>query len=342
MYIASCQCRGEKYDEESGSTFLLAFPEEVSVLKKHVSAFTCISALLLWLGVACQSPAPATTPGGGVAATQAGQTPATTVVPASTSVTTGLPRPAHVVIVMEENHSYSDIIGSASAPYINSLASKGALFTSSFAITHPSEPNYLALFSGSTQGVSDDSCPHTFTGANLASELSAAGLSFASYAENLPGAGYTGCTSPDGLYARKHNPWVNFTTVPSSANLPFSSFADSSDYSHLPTVSFVIPNLNNDMHNGTIQEGDSWLKNNLAAYAQWAETHNSLLIVTWDEDDGSQSNQIPTLFVGQMVKAGRYGETINHYTVLRTLEDMYGLPAVGNSANVSVITDCWL
>lgn len=250
-----------------------------------------------------------------------------------------LPRLAHVVVVMEENHSYSDIIGSSSAPYINSLASQGALFTQSFAVTHPSQPNYLALFSGSTQGITDDSCPHTFTTGNLASELLAAGLTFTGYSESLPGAGSTACTS--GEYARKHSPWVNFSNVPSSANQPFSSFPSSSNYNALPTISFVIPNLNNDMHNGTIQQGDTWLKNNIDAYAQWAKQNNSLLIITWDEDDNSQNNQIPTIFVGQAVKAGSYGETINHYNVLRTLEDMYGLAALGDSATTSAIADCW-
>jgi phospholipase C len=250
-----------------------------------------------------------------------------------------LPRPAHVVVVMEENHAYSQIIGSSSAPYINSLASQGALFTQSFAITHPSQPNYLALFSGSTQGITDDSCPHTFTTGNLASELIAAGLSFTGYSESLPKAGSTVCTS--GEYARKHSPWVNFSNIPTSDNQPFSSFPSSSNYSKLPTVSFVIPNLADDMHDGTIQQGDTWLKNNMNSYAQWAKQNNSLLIVTWDEDDDAHGNQIATIFVGQSVTIGSYSETINHYNVLRTLEDMYGLAALGNSASVSDIADCW-
>jgi hypothetical protein len=249
-----------------------------------------------------------------------------------------VPQPSHVVIVMEENHSYNEIIGSSSAPYINSLANQGALFTQSFGVTHPSEPNYLAFFSGSTQGITNDSCPHTFGGANLGSELIAAHLTFAGYSEGLPSVGSTVCSS--GSYYRKHNPWVNFTNVPGSANQPFTSFP-SSNYSSLPTISFVVPNQLDDMHDGTIQQGDTWLQNNLDSYAKWAANNNSLLIVTWDEDDSSQNNQIPTIFVGPMVKSGQYSEQINHYNILRTLEDMYGLPAAGNSANVSAITDAW-
>ena len=259
-------------------------------------------------------------------------------VPPDRSATGTVPRPDHVVVVMMENHSYSEIIGSSSAPYLNSLATGGALFSQSFGVTHPSEPNYLAIFSGSTHSLISDSCPHTYTTQNLGSELIAAGLSFTGYSESMPSNGYTGCTS--GAYARKHNPWVNFTSnVPASSNLTFSSFP--STFSSLPTVSFVIPNLNDDMHDGTIAAGDSWLKSHLDAYAQWAKTHNSLLVVTWDEDDSSSSNQIPTIFYGGPVKAGSYSERVTHYGVLRTLEQAYGLPYVGSSATATPITDAW-
>lgn len=251
-----------------------------------------------------------------------------------------VPKPSHVVVVMEENHSYSDIIGNTSqAPYLNQLAKEGALFTSSFAVTHPSEPNYMALFSGSTDGLTADSCPVTSSAASLGSELLGAGDTFKGYSEGLPSAGSTTCTSGD--YARKHSPWVNFTNVPGSDSVPFSSFPGSDSYSSLPTVSFVIPNLQHDMHDGTVQQGDTWAKSNLDAYAQWAKANNSLLIVTWDEDDSSQDNQIPTIFVGAGVKPGKYGEKINHYNVLATIEQMYGLAKAGSSASATPITDIW-
>jgi hypothetical protein len=251
-----------------------------------------------------------------------------------------IPTYSHVVIVMEENHSYSDIIGNSSAPYMNSLADGGALMTSSYAITHPSEPNYLALFAGSTFGLSSDKCPVSEgTTANLGSALLAAGYTFKGYSEDLPSTGSTTCTS--GEYARKHSPWINFSNVPASDSLPFSSFPGSSGYSGLPTVSFVIPNLEDDMHDGTIAAADTWLKTNLSAYATWAESNNSLLIVTWDEDDYSESNQIPTIFYGADVTTGTYDETVTHYNVLATLETMYGLSEAGSSSGATTITDIW-
>jgi hypothetical protein len=249
----------------------------------------------------------------------------------------GIVPPDHVVVVMEENHSFSNIIGSSSAPYINSLAQQGALFTQSFAVEHPSQPNYLDLFSGSNQGVTDDSCPHTFSTENLGSELTAAGQSFTGFSEDLPSAGSTVCTS--GAYARKHSPWINFTNVATTANQPFTSFP--TDFSTLPTLSFVIPNLNDDMHDGTIAQGDTWLQQHIDSYVQFAKTHNSLLIVTWDEDDNSSNNQIATIFVGPMVKQGQFSETINHFNVLRTLEDLYGLTHAGSAASATPISDVW-
>jgi len=248
-----------------------------------------------------------------------------------------IPTPAHVIVVMEENHGYSQIIGSPQAPYINSLASQGALFTNSHGITHPSQPNYLGLFSGSTQGITDDSCPHTFSAQSLESELLKAGKTFTGYSEGLPKVGSEVCTA--GPYARKHVPWTDFSKDHASDNQPFTSFP--TDFSQLPTVAWVIPNLNDDMHDGTIQQGDSWLQTNLMSYVTWAQNNNGLLIVQFDEDNGTVQNHIATIFVGPMVKPGKYSENINHYNVLRTVEDMYGLPHLGKTATAKPITNVW-
>lgn len=243
----------------------------------------------------------------------------------------------HIVIVVEENHSYKQIIGSSNAPYMSALIHQGALFTNAYAITHPSEPNYLALFSGSTQGIKDDSCNKRFKTNNLGSELLNAKLTFTGYSEDLPKVGFTGCWA--GGYGRKHNPWVQFTSIPAKSNQPFSAFPK--DYAKLPTVSFVIPNHRDDMHDGTVKEADDWLKQNIGPYASWAMKHRSLLIVIWDEDDNSKKNQIPVIMAGSMVRQGKYAQKINHYNVLRTIEDLYGLPRLGASSTAEPITDVW-
>ncbi|MCW7991246.1 acid phosphatase, partial [Streptomyces platensis subsp. clarensis] len=157
-----------------------------------------------------------------------------------------VPTPDHVVVVVFENHAYSQVIGSSSAPYINSLKTGGANLTQSYGETHPSQPNYFALFSGSTQGITDDSCytPGFSSAPNLASELIAAGKTWASYNETLPSQGSATCSS--GKYARKHNPWFGFSNVPTSSAYTFAQFP--TDYTKLPQVSFVVPNLCSDMH----------------------------------------------------------------------------------------------
>jgi acid phosphatase len=241
--------------------------------------------------------------------------------------------------VVEENHSAYQLTHCA---YFNYLAARGASFARMYAITHPSQPNYIALFSGSTQGVTDDAL-HDISAPNLYGSLLAASpsCSFAGYSEGLP---FQGCTDEvSGLYVRKHAPWVSFTSVPPEVNLPFSSFP--SDFSTLPTVSFVIPNLDHDMHNGTPTQADDWLATNLNAYVQWAVSNNSLLIVTFDEPYGSQdpaTTPITTILVGQGVVPGtvvHYPYTL--YSLLALIDEVYGLPPLGNDGTAAKIAGPW-
>ena len=250
-----------------------------------------------------------------------------------------IPAPVHAVVVIMENHAYGQIIGNPAAPFINAIADRGALFTRSYGVTHPSEPNYLALFSGSTQGITDDGCPYRFTAPNLAADLLKAGKSFAGYSEDLPGPGSPACSAGD--YARKHVPWTDFSNVPGSVSLPFTNFP-AGDFARLPTVSFVIPNLCHDMHDCSVAAGDAWLRSHLDGYTNWAMSHDSLLILTFDEDDDSAGNHITTIFVGQQVRPGRYAETVTHYNVLATIEAAYGLPRDAQAATAAPITSIWL
>ena len=293
--------------------------------------------------------------------------------------------PDHVVIVIEENLSARNL--APELTYLNSLLHQGANFTNSHGIDHPSQPNYLALFSvdpqgtgsdakrnpdgsnpivnGHTQVGTDDPPPNTpLDTPNLGAALIRAGRSFAGYSEDLPIRGFTGVsrTGPPGSgidYQRKHNPWVNWQAVkddalgrhqlPSSVNLPFTEFpTDDAGFAKLPTVAFVIPNQIHDGHKSDaappgINYGkamDDWLRQHIEPYRRWALSHNSLLIITWDEDDDAYTpvkdaagatvakryiNLIPTIMVGAGVVPGDYSQHIDHYVVLRTIEDFYGL-----------------
>jgi acid phosphatase len=245
-----------------------------------------------------------------------------------------------VVIVVEENHSHTSIIGSPDAPYINALARQGASFTDYHALTHPSQPNYVALFSGSAQGVVDNKIPRRkFSAPSLGGQLVKAGLDFGGYSEDLP---YTGYPGPKyARYHRRHNPWADFADVPAWDNMPMRRFPAPGHFDELPTVSFVVPNLIHDMHDGTVRAGDDWLKQHLDPYVQWAKENNSLFVLTWDEDDNHESNRIPTVIVGAGVEPGAYSQPLNHYSLLRTVEDMYGLPRLGGAAQAAPIDMIW-
>lgn len=273
-----------------------------------------------------------------------------------------LPAYDHIVIVVEENKYYDEVIGSGNAPYINRvLRAQGANLLRMYAEEHNSEGNYFWMFSGSNQSVGfNDSTPsesnngeYPFRTGNLGEQLLKKGLTFKGYSEDLPSPGST--ISRSGHYARKHVPWISFANLPqegdSSVNLQFAQFP--SDFDSLPTVCFVIPNLVDDMHDPalrvgeSVKNGDEWLRRNVDAYYRWARTHNSLLIVTFDEN-GDRSgylgltnpasalkdvkNRIPTILAGAHIKHGAYreGRGVTHVNILRTIEAMYGLNPSGD------------
>jgi phosphatidylinositol-3-phosphatase len=246
------------------------------------------------------------------------------------------PRYDHIVIVIEENKSGTQL---DAAPWMASLKAGGASMARFYAEVHPSQPNYIVLFSGSLRGVADDN-QYDIDAPNLASSLIYAGLTFAIFSEGLPSPGDRVFIS--GRYVRKHNPSASFTNAPDSVNLPFTRFP--SDYTRLPTVSFVIPNLDNDMHDGSVAQGDVWLQTNLAAYAQWALTHNSLLVVTFDEPDPAApaaTTPIYTVFYGAEVTRTVSWIAVNHYSLLRLLDEIYGLPFLGEEAQAQRILGIW-
>jgi len=264
-----------------------------------------------------------------------------------------LPRPDHVVVVIEEDHSYQQILGTPENPpgvalpvlpspltqttYMRGLAGNGASFTNAYSIGHRNAETYQAIFSGMTSKEALYPGPNTWSSANLGSELIAAGLTFGGYSESLPYTGYSG--GDVGLYKHDHNSWASFTNIPAADKMPFTKFP--TDFSKLPTVSYVVPNLDDNMHSGQPSQADHWLENNLDDYAEWATAHNSLLIVTWDESH-APTDQIPTIIFGAHVDTGKYSQTINQFNVLRTIEDMYGLARTGQAATAAPINDVFV
>ncbi len=253
----------------------------------------------------------------------------------------------HIFTIVMENHSYGQIIGSGSAPYINSLAAKYGLATNYFAVAHPSLPNYLALTGGSTFGITSD-CTTCFVSApNIAKDrVEASGRSWKAYMESMPRPCFVGDSYP---YMQKHDPFIYFNDIRTNATecnkvVPYSTLAtDLKSAGTTPNYAWITPNMCNDMHDCSVSTGDTWLKNNVPAILNSAAftTQNSLLMITWDEDNGSSGNHVATLVIAKSVPAGfRSSVRYTHYSLLRTVESAWGLsPLTGNDGGVSPMSD---
>jgi hypothetical protein len=236
----------------------------------------------------------------------------------------------HVVWVLLENAGYQQIVGSSSAPYLNRLAAECGLATQYFAVSHPSLPNYVALTSGSTHGITDDAEPadHRLIGASLFSELSG---NWRAYEESMPS---TCDRVTSGSYAARHNPAVYYTNlgssclhndVPMPAHLEFSS-----------AFTFVTPNICDDMHSCPISSGDAWLSRTvptILASPQY-RSHQLALFITFDESDSGPDNRVATFVVAPSVAVGsRVGSHFTHYSLLRTTEALLGVPSLGAASS---------
>jgi acid phosphatase len=272
------------------------------------------------------------------------KTPLTITVSGGTS--SGVPPSAHVFIVMEENHSYSSVIGSSSMPYLNSLASKYGLATQYYANTHPSIGNYFMLTAGSIIS-NDDSLCSTISNDNIVRHLLTAGKTWKAYAESLPYAGYTGCGS--GYYVKKHNPLAFFSDVANSSEkynvVPFSKFSSDLANHTLPQFSFIVPNLMHDAHDGSLSAADSWLKANIAPLIASATFQkDGILMIVFDESFDSDTQHggghVATVVIGPHVLGGHKSTTVyQHQNTLKTLMKALGVTtfpgAAGSAASMN-------
>lgn len=232
---------------------------------------------------------------------------------ASTTVTVsqGVPVSGHVFLVMEENHSYSSVIGNSSMPYFNSLAQQYGLATQYFANTHPSIGNYFELTTGQII-TNDDGYTGTVSADNVVRRLLSAGKTWKSYAESLPSVGYIGGDVYP--YAKHHNPFTYFTDVVNSQNqrnnlVPFTEFASDLKNNQLPQYTYIVPNMLDDAHDGTLAQADSWLKTNIAPLIASSTFQSSgILVIVFDESFDSDTQHggghIPMLVISPAAKKG--------------------------------------
>jgi phosphatidylinositol-3-phosphatase len=253
----------------------------------------------------------------------------------------------HALVIVFENKAKPKVIGSPDAPYFNSLASKYAILSRYGGVAHPSLPNYLALISGSTHGITETCTTCIVAARNLADTLPPAGRAWKTYAEGLPRAGWTGAAK--GRYAKKHVPFLYFRSVVSRPTrlkrvVPLRSFGRDLAADRLPDFALIVPDLCHDMHDCPVATGDAWLSRFLPPLLRSQRLARSVIFVIFDE--GPKSNAptdlLPALAVGRLVKPGsEYSPKTSHYGLLRTIEDAWGLPRLGRSKRVGPITGIW-
>jgi phosphatidylinositol-3-phosphatase len=252
---------------------------------------------------------------------------------------------SHVFLIVLENKSEQDIIGSPSAPYLNSLIAQYGLANDYQGVAHPSQPNYLAVFSGSTHDVFDDDV-HDISAPSIADQLEAAGRTWRVFAENLPtgpcftgGSAYDGPDGP-GLYVRKHNPAMSFVSISGSPNRcgsvqPLEAFDPAA-----ADFQLIVPNMCHTMHDCPVADGDGWLRDfvpSILGSSAWKD--GGVLFITFDEGaDKSRQNELPTLVIAPDVAPGfRSGVAHNHYSLLRTIETGLGVPCLAESCNANTM-----
>ncbi len=284
----------------------------------------------------------------------------------------GVPRYQHVFVIMMENSNYDQIIGNTNAPHINALAQRYGLATSYYGVTHPSEPNYVALVGGSYYGIQDDApyTTHQISNPSLADQLTKAGLSWKTYQQSMPSVGYTGTTYPSStnvLYASKHNPFMNFTSIVNNPkqlanSVPLDPYLQSDLHSgDVPNFSLIVPDQCHDMHgtsscsdfNTNIQVGDAYVQSLVDQIkdARFWSHGNNAIVVTWDENDfnftgttgccdaNPGGGRVATIVITNHSEHPVQDATpYNHYSLLQTIQDAFRLGCLQNTCDTKNVT----
>ncbi len=325
-----------------------------------------VTALLI-LGLFLASCAPATLPPPPVTPdpitpTPVTPTPATGVTVSPSAAVTSTPPVSitpspsalaiqHVFLVVMENHGYDQVWNTGSSPYITSLGKSYAWASNYHALTHPSLPNYLQLYAGSNYGITTDCSPSDschVNAASLADNLEAKGLTWKAYMESMPSPCYL---KTAGDYAPRHDPFIYFDAIRNDSArcashvVPYTDLTtDLASAGTTPNFVWISPNLCNDMHDCPVSTGDAWLQSNLPAIlsSPSCTVDKCLLILTWDEDDNSGDNHVLTVFAGSAARTGGVSSAVSytHYSVLRTIEDIFGLASqTPNDAEATPMVD---
>jgi hypothetical protein len=269
--------------------------------------------------------------------------PTATPLPSATPIPSTLPNFGHVFVILMENEEATAIIGNSAAPYVNGLANQYGLASNYTAVGHPSESNYLALWSGSTQGVTDDGVYNFATGTTLADQIETSGRTWHVAAQNVPLGCYTGATASNGAdgtgtYARKHEPAISWTSVSGNP----TRCANITDFSHFdPTVGnfwFIVPNLCNDMHDCSIAIGDTFLKSFMPKILTSTALSNSVVFLTWDEGTTATGGggKVATVVISPLGKAAFVSSSSHsHYSLLHTIESAWGMPCLASACSAN-------
>lgn len=247
---------------------------------------------------------------------------------------------SRIAVIVLENHEYDEIIGRPSAPYLNSLTRQSAIAVNYHAVTHPSLPNYLALTSGSTWGYAGSDCMTcSVSGRNLVDELESAGISWKAYMQDIPSP----CSfkASSGGYIRRHDPFMYYRDIADNHArcrnvVPTTELSRDLAHHSLPRFVWLSPDICDDMHSCSTYAGDTYLRSMIPRLLSELGPHG-VLFVTWDEGSTdsaccrvAEGGHILTLIAGPGARAGaRSNAPYDHYSLLRTIEDLWDLPKLG-------------